>query len=133
MVHKLIALVLALIIGNPVCCCAMVELFGGDAGPSSPSHSCCCLEENLEGDQQDPEEPVSCSCFLTDDGVVRDIQTPFLKSSENFEEEFSPETLLLSRFSYPSILVVHSGKWPPGRPPVMSAHERRSFLSSYLL
>ena len=111
----------------------MGEFFGGDAKPSSVSSSCCCLAEKLEGDQQDSDEPVSCSCFLTDEKVVRDIQTPFLKPLGYFEGEASLETALLPLFSHPPIVVVDFGKWPPGSLPVLSAREHRALLSSYLL
>lgn len=78
MTRKAIALVLALLIGNPMCCCAMATLYGADPDKeiALPDHSCCC--PSVEQDDQE-EKPDSCPCFLKKVKSLTLTQTLFLK------------------------------------------------------
>ena len=58
MINKVVALILALLIGNPVCCCALG--CQSDEG-TSQKHSCCSGPSDNSGDPDDGEKGCNCS------------------------------------------------------------------------
>ena len=132
MVNKVVALFMALLIGNPMCCCAMANLFSAESNDSTPLHSCCMAAENAGEDDNSPE-PDSCPCLLEKEQVAPDSQT-FLKNSHEDSDSDSIATTdcaaLLPRLS---LAVIYISKWPPGSQPTLSLSERLALHSSYLL
>ena len=133
MTRKVIALALALLIGNPMCCCAMATLYGADPDKeiALPDHSCCC--PSVEQDDQE-EKPDSCPCFLKKVKSLPLTQTLFL----NFTGDDEMAKALLrtsSHFTRPHLSPVVSdlSKWPPGPLPTPSLGRRIALQCCYLL
>ena len=133
MTRKAIALVLALLIGNPMCCCAMATLYGADPDKeiALPDHSCCC--PSVEQDDQE-EKPDSCPCFLKKVKSLTLTQTLFLKFTG--DDEMAKVLLRTScHFTLPHLSPVVSdlSKWPPGSFPAPSLRRRIALQCCYLL
>ncbi len=67
MFRSLVALLMALAIANPVCCCALAS----EPDLAEVSTSCGCCKTSTE--DQDKEEQV-CQCFLAQDQVLTETQ-----------------------------------------------------------
>lgn len=124
---------MALLIGNPVCCCAMASLFAAERDDSPPMYSCCMAAENV-GDEENTPEPDSCPCLLEKEQVAPDSQSAFLKQHQADADSTSIAATdcatLLPRLP---LSVIHISKWPPGSQPTPSLSERLALHSSYLL
>ena len=71
MLSKVIALFMALLIGNPMCCCAMASLFEDDVPEQTKPnvHSCCSHSIEDSEDEDRPDKPDCCPCFLEKERV----------------------------------------------------------------
>lgn len=130
MLPKLTALLMALVIANPACCC----VFGCGAGSDEePVHSCC--SGSLSGDENDSdEEEKGCQCFSkkkacseTDLVFLAGKTNPSIPNPPAFAED--PLELLPKI----SVAVEFVSKWPPGHlapPPLM---RRLALHGCYLL
>jgi hypothetical protein len=136
MTRTFIALVLAMLIGNPMCCCAMATLYGDDPDKELglPDHSCCCPSVEQDDQEQKPGEPDSCPCFLKEAKSLTLTQALFMKFSG--DDEMSKVLLRTScHFTLPHLSPVVSdlSKWPPGSFPAPSLRRRIALQCCYLL
>jgi len=126
---QFLALILALIIGNPVCCCAF-GMGSGNAGGSAP-HSCCSAPVGSSEDA--PEEPESCSCFLEKEKVTHEVtkvpQGVELKQLDGPQADHEEFAALVDL----PVAVQAVSKWPPGAVAVLPLGERLATHCSYLL
>ena len=131
--NKFAALFMALLIGNPICCCAMANLFVAEKDDSAPVHSCCMTAENAEENDNSPE-PDSCPCLLDKEQVAPDSQSAFLKQHQaDADSDSIAATDCATLFPRLPLAVIHISKWPPGSQPTLSLSERLALHSSYLL
>jgi hypothetical protein len=78
-IRQTLALVLTVLLANPVCCCTLGDLFAaddnGDRKGSVPS--CCAKKQSAPGEQQPsaPDKAPSCPC-ADDDMAVEKVQSP---------------------------------------------------------
>lgn len=134
MVDKIVAFFMALLIGNPVCCCAMVDWFAVEQEESSPPVHCCCMAAEDVCDEEKTPEPASCSCLLEKKQIAPDTQFVFLKqSSEDTDSISVVATDCATYLPHLPLSVIHTSKWPPGSLPTLSLSERLALNSSYLL
>ncbi|MGC6426646.1 MAG: hypothetical protein ACON5H_06575 [Akkermansiaceae bacterium] len=134
MVSKLIAFVMALLVGNPMCCCAMANLFADDVENPPKFHPCCGLVEHTDDKQQEPEKPDSCSCFLKADKASPEIQPSLCRPShDGSDQDDLPKTEYSAFLPHLPIAVLNVSKWPPGSLPVLLLRERLALKNSYLL
>lgn len=135
MLNKCIAFIMALVIGNPMCCCAMVDLFAFESRGSTPTHSCCSSSGSFGDEQEVPKQPQGCFCFVEQEKIVSEVQAPSFRSCDLDAESRNSFDVTRHAFLLPcvSFVAVPSHKWPPGNIPVSSLRVRLAFQSSYLL
>lgn len=138
MVHRLLAIFIALLIGNPICLCAMTNVLTAES-EGAPRVTCCCsAADPLDDEQESPEEPnseqpSSCLCCLGDESqAALEIQVGL---SKNSGKDF--DTCERADYSYflprSSLLKSSISKWPPGSLLIFSVSERLALYSYYLL
>ena len=136
MVSKLTALLMALLIGNPMCCCAMATLSSAvpDNELGLQDHSCCCPSVEQDDQEEKPDEPDSCPCFLKKAKSLTLTQALFLKPAG---DDGVLKALLQTgcHFTLPHLSPVVSdlSKWPPGSFPAPSLRRRIALQCCYLL
>jgi len=130
MANKFAALFMALLIGNPVCCCAMANLFVAEKDDSAPVHSCC-----MAGEDDNSPEPDSCPCLLDKEQVAPDSQTFLKNSHEDSDSDSIAATDCATLLPRLSLAVIYISKWPPGsaEPGLISLRQRLALSCSYLL
>ena len=136
MVGKVTALFMALLIGNPMCCCAIATLYGDDPDKEleQQDHSCCCPSVEQDDQEEKPDEPDSCPCFLKEAKSLTLTQALLIKFSD--DDEMSKVLLRTScHFTLPHLSPVVSdlSKWPPGPLPTPSLGRRIALQCCYLL
>ena len=127
--NKLIAILMALVIANPACCCA----FGcGSQDEEAPVHSCC--SGSQDSNEEPDQENKTCTCFLEKEKAK--TESDFLLSGGNFSDLIpapNPATDKAAFIPNIPVAVVFISKWPPGHLPIPSLGERLACRSSYLL
>jgi hypothetical protein len=130
MINKVVALILALLIGNPVCCCALG--CQSDEG-TSQKHSCCSGPSDNSGDPEDGEKGCNCSFEKVSEKINDHAIVPpnkILKLLDGGVLAAEEDLLALPRIP---VAVQCVSKWPPGSLPIASLGERLSRNCSYLL
>jgi len=133
MMNKVVALILALLIGNPVCCCA----FGCQSDEETPQkHSCCAgpsESSDHSGDRDDGEKGCNCSFEKVSEKINDHAIVPPNKVLNLLDGGvLASEKDLLALPGIP-VAVQCVSKWPPGHLPIASLSERLSRNCSYLL
>lgn len=129
MINKVVALILALLIGNPACCCAL----GCQIDEGTPQkHSCCSGPSDPSDNSEDPDngekgcncsfEKISDHTFAPPNKIIKLLDGGVLAAEEDL--------LTLPRIP---VAVQCVSKWPPGSLPIASLSERLSRNCSYLL
>lgn len=137
-VYKVTALLIALLIGNPMCCCAMSGLFAKDnqdeQKPTPRIHSCCSHSVEFCEEEEEPERPDSCPCFLEKERFLPASET-FSPPSEIGDEVTKTPQQGGSSFLLPHLSPVVSNlkKWPPGCLPIPPTGGRLALNCCYLL
>lgn len=119
MIAKAFAVILALVMANPVCCCA----FAATLEPGEPPVHSCCSGNHPEADgedQPDQQEKRTCGCHLDRDKTSTEVALPGPP-----EEVRSPGLSAPAPVPFPGpsaalpLTVPLTSKWPPGhlRPP----------------
>lgn len=136
MLSKVIALFMALLIGNPMCCCAMASLFEDDVPEQTKPnvHSCCSHSIEDSEDEDRPDKPDCCPCFLEKERSLTAAETLFLKADagEQIAKALFETDCSLS-LPHLSPVVSHLSKWPPGSLPIPSLRGRLALSCCYLL
>ena len=127
---------MALLIGNPMCCCVTATFFDADHDKelALQDQSCCCQLAEQSDQEEKPDEPDSCPCFLKKAKSLTLTQTLFLKFTG--DDEMGKVLLQTScHFTLPHLSPVVSdlSKWPPGSLPTPSLRRRISLQCCYLL
>ncbi|MEP2775649.1 MAG: hypothetical protein ABJQ29_03230 [Luteolibacter sp.] len=122
---KFIAVVMALVIANPACCCAFKAQV---QKASQASHSCC--SEKSNSSHRDKEKP--CSCSTAHEKTTPD--TDFFKA-ECGSCQLLPQLTVSTETPLPKLSEAADflAKWPPGRLPVASTQTRLAGKCSYLI
>jgi hypothetical protein len=133
MINRVVAFILVLLIGNPVCCCAL----GCQSDEGTPQkHSCCSpppVSSDDSGDRDDGEKGCNCSFLKVSEKVNDHAVVPPSKVLNLLDGgAIASEEDLLALPRIP-IAVQCVSKWPPGYLPVASLAERLSRNCSYLL
>ena len=132
---QLLALFLALLIGNPMCCCAFGATTCGNDSQNSPVHSCCSLAGESENGG-DEDERKSCTCFLEKEKVTNESAMLLQPSSaRDLDLDDVPPADDFSSTPPLSHAVATVAKWPPGsaEPGLISLRKRLALSCSYLL
>jgi len=136
MVGKSIAFLLAVIIGNPMCCCAVATLFADDS-PTQPKptlHSCCSHLVEDDKEKSPPNQPAPCTCFVKKDRSLAESEVTPPKANVSNESANSPLQADSFFLHLPLSPVVGClKKWPPGSLPISSLSERIALHCCYLL
>lgn len=132
MVRKVVALILALLIGNPACCCAL-----GCGSPQTETTSHCCSAGTPitgESSQDEDEEREGCNCGF-DKAPAENLGQKILPPENSHDPLGGPLALTDAEMSLPRIpLAVQCiSKWPSGVLPGLSISERLARKCSYLL
>jgi len=125
--RKFIAVIMALVIANPVCCCAFKAF---SQTTSQASHSCCAGKSGKEK-QKDGN---TCGCASVEKKTAPENQ-PVLAQAGDFQP-LIPGPSLASPGKFLSDLpgaVAFIAKWPPGRLPVATTRARLAGKCSYLI
>jgi hypothetical protein len=76
---KLLAVMLALLVANPICCCTIGNLMADNLGrQDSPARPSCCAAKKAPGDQKSPDkqdQSPDCPC-KKDFPVLAEAKTP---------------------------------------------------------
>ena len=136
MVRTVIALVLALLIGNPMCCCVTATFFDADHDKelALQDQSCCCQLAEQSDQEEKPDEPDSCPCSLKKAKSLTLTQALLFKVTG--DDEMAKALLRTScHFTLPHLspVVNDLSKWPPGSLPGPSLRRRIALQCSYLL
>lgn len=130
--RRIVALILALLIGNPVCCCAL----GCGTTPAEVASHCCSGGTPVDSgsDQDDGQEREGCDCGF-DKSPAENLENKVLPSANSHDLLGGPLGLTEAEVSLPGIpLAVQCiSKWPPGALPAVSMGERLARKCSYLL
>ncbi len=133
MISKFIALLMAVLIGNPMCCCVVMDVLTGEHADSSQVYSCCGSPEKSGNEQQNPEETDTCLCFSDTEELVS-IEQPTVKKGPDGNEVPISLAHTNSSLPFPRVAIAANciSKWPPGSRPTLSVSERLALKSSYL-
>lgn len=136
MIRNVIALVLALLIGNPMCCCAMATLYDTDRDKEIrlQDHSCCCPSAEQDDQKEKPDEPDSCPCSLKKAKSLTLTQALLLKVTG--DDQITKALLQTDCFltlPHLSPVINHLSKWPPGSLPAPSLRRRIALQCCYRL
>lgn len=133
MIAKAFAVILALVMANPLCCCAFAATL--EAG-EPPIHSCCSGNNSDSGGEGQPDEREKrgCGCHLDRDKTTTEVALPGPP-----DEVRSPGFPAPAPAPFPGppaplpLAVPLASKWPPGhlRPP--SLRRRLACHGSYRL
>ncbi|MGJ8643057.1 MAG: hypothetical protein ACSHX9_06585 [Luteolibacter sp.] len=123
--RKFIAVIMALVIANPACCCTFTSHL---AGSQQTSQSCCSGKKDPSQNQNDT--PCTCSFAKEKAAPEADLFSPqpgstILPPLANTSPDFSLPTLPEA--------VVFLKKWPPGDIPVPTHGSRLAAKCSYLI
>ena len=133
MANKVIALIMALLIGNPVCCCFAADFFRDTDKSSSPEAHCCCTASKDGENERNDQDRESCPCLLKKKFAVGlSLISPKL-SGNDCDSLSLPVTTASLELPCVALAVVHISKWPPGSLPIPSLNERLARQCSYLL
>ena len=136
MLRKVIALALALLIGNPMCCCAIATLYGDDPDKEleQQDHSCCCPSVEQDDQEEKPDEPDSCPCSLKKAKSLTLTQALLLKvTGDDQITKALLQTDCSLTLPHLSPVVDHLSKWPPGSLPGPSLRRRIALQCCYRL
>ena len=130
MVAKITALLMALVIANPACCC----FFGcGDIEEGKPFHHSCCSGESPSGEDDSDEEKGGCNCFLKE-SALSETDT-FLNAGRPQQSIDPPQIVSDGAETLPRVAqaVQCVSKWPPGSLPPPPMSRRLAQHGCYLL
>lgn len=120
MVIKLLAAFLALVVANPVCCCAFTSTSNHD---EAPVHSCCAGGSDSGPDrekQPDDRQDRKCTCHLDQDKAATEVELP-RPGEDRPDSGRLPRTMAAQLGWTANLALVEplASKWPPGhlRPP----------------
>ena len=134
-VKQFLALFLALLIGNPMCCCAFGATACGNDSQSPPAHSCCSSAGESENDDNEDKRK-SCTCFLEKEKVTN--ESAVLLQPGSARDLDVDDVLPADDFSSTPPLphaVTTVAKWVPGsgEPGLIPLRKRLALSCSYLL
>ena len=132
MINKALALMLALLIGNPLCCCALaLQISNADA----PFHSCCAQQANSSDESDEEKKPCQCPCDKDSKALSETHEKVDIAPAKNLKSQPVWLSATEAELSLPCISTAagHIAKWPPGRLPVLSSSERLARHCSYLI
>jgi hypothetical protein len=129
MIGKLTALLMALVIANPACCC----VFGCGVGNEDKPVRSCCSGEAAPGDDDSDQKEGSCSCHLKK--KASSDTDFFLKAGKPKDSIPSPVVVSDGADLLPKVAeAVHFvSKWPPGHLPPPPTSRRLAQHGCYLL
>ena len=131
--RKIIAAFMAILIGNPVCCCAFGCGDFSEAAPDAPVHSCCSGSSENSESPGDDEKPNSCRCFLEHEKATNEttVLLPGTKVSDLEPLDLDPTEV--DSIPHLPVAVQNVSKWPPDRLAILPVSRRLTFFCSYLL
>ena len=123
--RKLIALIMALVIANPACCCAFTS---SHKNSEQPLKSCC--SNNSKDDSNQDHKSCNCSIDKQQSSLETDFNLPAPVSAD-FQYSESPSADLF----LPALpeAVAFLKKRPPGDLPVPTVGSRLAAKCSYLI
>ena len=117
------ALVLAALIANPICCCTIGSILDKPAGSddSAPRHSCCSKKKSCPVEEEAPQGPgetPSCPCAM-DNSIVLKAKLPHFDRSHALDSELGfPLSLeILPRGSFDPPCIAQRFDLPPPEAP----------------
>ena len=127
--NRLIAIILALVISNPLCCCA----FGlGDCGQGQSTETSSCCQSNSSGNQENSDDEGCCSCMEKAGKRVAYEVEKFSTPTGIELGSFIPSTQVDELPSLNPVVAVRF-KWPPGCEPYISPRSRLYSFCSFLI
>ncbi|MGJ8677048.1 MAG: hypothetical protein ACSHX0_06000 [Akkermansiaceae bacterium] len=132
MINKALALILALLIGNPLCCCALaLQISDAD----TPVHSCCAQQADPSNESEEEKKPCQCPCDKDGKALSETHEKVDAAPAKNLDPHHVWLLATEADLSLPRISTAagHIAKWPPGRLPIPSMGERLASHCSYLL
>lgn len=136
MVSKVTALFMALLIGNPMCCCVTATFFDADHDKelALQDQSCCCQLAEQSDQEEKPDEPDSCPCSLKKAKSLTLTQALLLKvTGDDQITKALLQTDCSLTLPHLSPVVQHLRKWPPGSLPPPSLRRRIALQCCYRL
>lgn len=133
---KVTALFMALLIGNPMCCCVTATFFDADHDKelAVQDQSCCCQLAEQSDQEEKPDEPDSCSCSLKKAKSLTLTQALLLKvTGDDQITKALLQTDCSLTLPHLSPVVQHLSKWPPGSLPAPSLRRRIALQCCYRL